>query len=311
MEKELNAYRQDLELKVQERMLELAKFNEELIAEIRKRKKAEEENRHLERQLRQALKMEAMETMAGGMAHDFNNILSAISGYTELALMRAADDEKAKRYLQRVFDSSQKAKVLLQQLLVFTHPDHDQEMKPLLVNPIIAESVRQLRATLPMTIDTVMELRDDGEMILGNHTQIRQVMINLFSNACHALGEGGGRIDVSLDGIRQPADDSVLLCAVPPGHYLRLTVKDSGHGIAAEHLDRIFDPFFTTKKIGAGMGLGLSVVHGIVKAHRGFIAVDSVTGKGTTFDVYLPVVENEDKSKNTSRDTRRNRNQGA
>lgn len=291
LEDELKEYRRDLDKKVHERTLELARVNAVLRAEIDERKKREEENRHLERQLRQALKMEVMGTMAGGMAHNFNNILSAISGYSELALLRTAGDEKAKRYLRRVFDSAQQAKMLVRRVLSFSHPELEGEKKPLSFTPIIEASVKHIRSTLPTTVEIALEIHDDGEMVCGNSAQLRQVMMNLVSNACDALGETGGRIEVALSGVRVPVGDPSLPCAVPPGHYLCLTVKDRGHGIAAAHLDRIFDPFFTTKKTGAGMGLGLSVVHGIVKAHRGFITVDSERGKGTAFVVYLPVIE--------------------
>ena len=260
--------------------------------DISGRKKSEAEKIKLESQLRQAQKMEAIGTLAGGIAHDFNNILSPIMMYTEIAL-RIATDDNMRLYLEQVLKSSRRASDLVKQILAISRQT---EQKPIIMqlSPIIKESLKLLRASFPSTIDIHQHLATEGDWIVADPTEIYQVVMNLFTNAAHALRETSGVIEVNLDVIELHQEQSAFGLNLPPGTYVRLSLQDSGQGMTPEVMERIFEPYFTTKETGQGTGLGLALVHSIVKACRGGISVSSEPGKGSLFQVFLPKVGSND-----------------
>jgi PAS domain S-box-containing protein len=259
--------------------------------DITDRKNDEMIKTHLEGKLRQALKMEAIGTLAGGIAHDFNHLLGSILGYTELALKDLGENKATtQEHLKSVVLASQSAKELIRQILTFGR-QHPEERKPLQLQPVIREALKLMRPTLPPTIEILPRIQDDAPGVLANTIQMHQVVMNLCTNAVHSMLEGQGRLEVSLEAVT--VDETLVrqnpeLCKGP---YVRLTVKDNGQGMTTEVLKRIFNPFFTTKAPGKGTGLGLSVIHGIVKDHEGAIQVESQPGRGTTFQVFFPVYE--------------------
>ncbi|MGB2688098.1 MAG: PAS domain S-box protein, partial [Desulfobacterales bacterium] len=241
----------------------------------------------LEAQLQQAQKMEAIGTLAGGIAHDFNNILSSVIGYTELAL----DNEKRGTFqhknLQQILYSGNRAKDLVKQILTFSR-QVDQKQKPIQVKPIVKEVLKMLRATIPSTVE-IEQIVQSNALVMGDPTQIHQILMNLCANAAHAMEDNGGLLTVRLLDAELDSDFISNHPDLKPGPYINLTVTDTGHGISPDVVKKIFDPFFTTKEKGTGMGL--SVVHGIVRSHGGDIYVYSEPGKGSTFKVCLPVIE--------------------
>ncbi len=261
-----------LEKKVEERTKELAKY---------------------ERQLQQVLKIQAIGTLAGGIAHDFNNILFPIVGYTELTMDEVSDDSVAHKNLEEILKAAHRAKNLVQQILTFSRQS-DQERKPIKVQNIITETLRLLRASIPASIEIIHKIQDDCGHIMGDPTQIHQVIMNLCTNAYQAMQDKGGKLEVILTEIDVGYEEMIDKVGMQPGKHLRLLVKDEGCGMEASVLDRIFEPYYTTKEQGKGTGLGLSVIHGIVKNHRGDITVKSTPGKGTIFQVYLPLIEDVD-----------------
>ncbi len=246
------------------------------------------ERLQMEKQLIQAQKMEAIGTLAGGIAHDFNNLLSAILGFSELCLDEAAQGSLLRDNLQEVLHAGHRAKDLVQQILAFSRRS-ESDLKPVQVGLIVKEALKLLRSTLPTTIEIAARI-DSPSLVMSDPTQIHQIVMNLCTNAAYAMEAKGGILTVDLTDTRMDnhSGGSIHLA---PGPYLRLTVADSGAGIAPEHLDAIFEPYFSTKPEGEGTGLGLSVVHGIVHRLGGGINVHSRPGQGTVFDVYLPVVE--------------------
>jgi PAS domain S-box-containing protein len=245
--------------------------------------------RELELQLQQAQKMEAIGTLAGGIAHDFNNILSAIIGYTELSLNDIEKESILCQNLQEVLRASGRAKDLVKQILTFSRQTA-QELKPVQVKLICKEAIKFLRASLPTTIEIHQEIESDS-LVMADPTQIHQVLMNLCTNAGHAMGEKGGVLEVKIADVQLEADFMAQHTELKAGPYLELSVSDTGYGIPAHLLDRIFDPFFTTKEKSEGTGMGLSVVHGIVGSYGGRIIASSEPGKGSTFKMYLPTVE--------------------
>ena len=245
----------------------------------------------LEDKLRQAQKMEAIGTLAGGIAHDFNNILSAIIGYTELAEYEIPEGSKTREKLKEVLKAGRRAKDLVKQILAFSRQG-DQERKPLQVSHIVKEALKLLRASLPTTIEIRRNIEPDTGIIEADPTQIHQVLMNLCTNAAHAMNNKGGVLEVGIRNVKVENQDIGLEYPnVPPGHYVLLTIRDTGHGMSAGVVERIFDPYFTTKEKGEGTGLGLAVVHGIVKSYGGVITVYSEIGKGSTFNIYFPAIE--------------------
>jgi len=262
---------------------------EDVVVDITEQKSAEEERGKLESKLQQAQKMEAIGTLAGGIAHDFNNILSAIIGFTELALSETEKDTPLYNNLQQVFVAGGRAKDLVNQILTFSR-QADQERKPVRVNLISKEAIKFLRASLPTTVEIREHIRSDS-LVMADPTKIHQILMNLCTNAEHAMREKGGVLGVKLVDVELDTDFTADHPELKPGAYLELSISDTGHGIPSHTLDRIFDPFFTTKEKGEGTGMGLSVVHGIVGSYGGAILASSRPGKGSTFTVYLPVVE--------------------
>jgi PAS domain S-box-containing protein len=245
------------------------------------------EQHKMEAQLRQAQKMEAIGVLAGGIAHDFNNILAAIMGYSELALLNAEEGRSVGADLQQILSSAYRARDLVKQILAFSRRS-EQVKKPVQLSAVVKETLKLMRASLPTTV----EIRQDVssvESVLADPTQIHQVMMNLCTNSAHAMRENGGMLEVRLEDIDHDPQGAPDFLKLQAGRYVKLTVRDTGHGIEPAVLDKIFDPFFTTKPQGEGTGLGLSVVHGIVKSHDGGIHIDSRPGEGTIVQVLFPV----------------------
>jgi len=269
-----------------------------IAVDLTQSKKAEEEKIRLEEQVRQAQKMEAIGTLAGGIAHDFNNILAAVIGFTEMAIDDAPEGSPFRSKLDRVHKASLRGRDLVKQILTFSRKA-EQERRYVALTPLVKETLRFLRASLPATIEIQLDSSSETDLVLADPTQIEQVIVNLATNAAYAMGNKGGLLEIRMSDTLIPSSE-VSHPDLQPGTYVRVSVHDTGCGMDKPTLARIFDPFFTTKGPGEGTGLGLSVVHGIVKAHRGAIAVSSQPGKGSTFTVYLPkasppiVQENDD-----------------
>ena len=231
--------------------------------------------------------MEAIGTLAGGIAHDFNNILTAIKGYTELAEMILTDNPKVREHLGAVLQASSRAADLVRQILAFSRQQQP-DRRPIQLRPVVGESLKLLRATIPSTIEFDTSLATDAPLVLGNATQIHQVLMNLGTNAWHAMKDRTGRLQVTLEKCVVDAAHAATQPRLRPGVYARVSVSDTGCGMDQPTLRRIFEPFFTTKPPGEGTGLGLAVVHGIMDDHDGAVIVYSQPGEGTVFHVYFP-----------------------
>lgn len=260
-----------------------------LFLDITKRKKAEQEKENLETELRQVHKMEAIGTLAGGIAHDFNNLLAVIIGYADLAMDDIPNGNPAKPQLEEVLRASNRAKSLVKQILAFSRKSQ-QDRVPVQIPLILKEAVHLLRASIPTTIDIQLDIDSDCKPVLADQTQIHQVILNLCTNAAQSMENEGGILEITL---KQIEIDPTQLSNqdLKTGSHLKLTVKDTGHGIEKQILEKIFDPYFTTKKFGKGSGMGLAMVHGIVKNHNGLILVDSTPGKGSVFQIFLPAID--------------------
>ncbi len=242
-----------------------------------------------EEMLRQSQKMEAIGTLSAGIAHDFNNILTAILGFAELGYEDAPISSKAKRHLGRVLNAAQRGKDLVTQILSFSRKG-EEELRPVSLAPVVKESIKMLRASLPRTIKILEDITTEPTPALADSTQIQQIIMNLGTNAAHAMWKAGGMMTVGLSCVMVNPDETPE-AGLTPGPYLRLSVSDTGMGMDTDTLERVFDPFFTTKKRGEGTGLGLWVVQAIVKNHKGAITVKSAQGKGSTFEVFLPRIQ--------------------
>lgn len=247
------------------------------------------ESKRLEIQLRQAHKMQAIGTLAGGIAHDFNNILTPILGYTELAMKKVEHDKTLERYLQHVMTAGRRAQELVRQILAFSRQTEATRI-PVQMHLLIKEVLGLLRAALPATITIQQGIDSQAGTVLADPTQIHQVILNLCTNAAHAMRATGGVIEVLLEPVEVALNRTPVPAEIKPGPYVRMTVRDTGHGMAPEIMERVFEPFFTTKSAGEGTGMGLAMVYGIVTGHQGAITVESTPGQGTTFAVYLPRV---------------------
>lgn len=263
-----------------------------LLRDISQLKRAEEERNRLLAYLEQARKMEALGTLAGGIAHDFNNILSIILGFTELSISELNEDEPIYPNLKSVINACLRARDVVKQILTFSHPG-DKQIKPVKVSSIIGESLKFLQSSIPSTIEIRQNITAAADVVLGDAAEINQVLINLCSNAVYAMRDEGGVLEVTLEEVELKDTAAIYLPDLNPGHYVRLSVRDTGFGMESAVLERIFEPYFTTKEVGEGTGMGLALVHGIVKKHDGAVTVQSEPGKGTTFQVYLPISDKE------------------
>ena len=262
-----------------------------VFTDITDRKLAEEERERLEEQLRQSHKMEAIGTLAGGIAHDFNNILGIILGNTELAIDDVPEWNPARLNLEEIKIASLRAKDVVRQLLSFARKT-GQKRKPVKINPIVTDVLKLLRSSIPTSIEIRSNIPKESQIIFADPTQINQVMVNICTNAAQAMEEDGGILEISLDSMN--LDESTAQSyELSLGQYVMLTVNDTGHGIDPKFKDRIFDPYFTTREFGKGSGMGLAMVHGIVMNHDGAITVESEVGKGTTFNIFFPIVSRE------------------
>jgi signal transduction histidine kinase len=244
----------------------------------------------LEKQLQHAHKMEAIGTLAGGIAHDFNNILGGILGFTELSMRLAVSDERLKRNFSRIVEGCQRAKELIRNILTFSR-ESNEETKPIEMQLIVKEALKLLRASIPSTIEFQKRITTEPSIIRATPTQIHQVVMNLCTNAAQAMNANGGLLEVILENIELSEIPEPDMGETAPGPYARLTVRDSGRGMADETLEHIFEPYFTTRMQTGGTGLGLSVVHGIVQNSGGSIRVKTRPGKGTEFVVLFPRIE--------------------
>jgi PAS domain S-box-containing protein len=258
--------------------------------DITELKKNEKERLELENRLQQAQKMESVGTLAGGIAHDFNNILFPILGYTEMLLEEVSEDNKLRDSLNKIYTGALRAKDLVKQILTFSRQENS-ELKLMNLQPVIKEALNLMRSTIPTTIDIKQDIQDGCGAVNADPTQIHQIIMNLTTNAYQAMQETGGELKVSLNAIKLGEQD-LINPDLKPGSYALLSVIDNGTGINKKSVEKIFDPFFTTKENGKGTGMGLSVVHGIVKSMNGAIGVDSEPGVGTEFNVYFPVKKN-------------------
>jgi PAS domain S-box-containing protein len=259
------------------------------ITDVTTLKRAEDERKKIEAQLRQSRKMESLGTLAGGIAHDFNNILNGTFGFVDLARLELAAEHPAHPWLDRIAASSQRARELVRQILTFSRKNEAARV-PQRLNGVVGDALRFLRSSLPAMVEIESHIAPETPAVLADATQIHQVVLNLCTNAWHAMPERGGRISVTLEPWIVSAADAAMQPELRPGACVRLTVADDGSGMDAATMDHIFEPFFTTKETGAGTGLGLAVVHGIVKSHDAAIVVRSTVGVGSVFEIYFPAV---------------------
>ncbi len=250
--------------------------------DITDRKKMEEE-------LFQAHKMEAIGTLAGGIAHDFNNILSAIIGYSELAKDSIPVDSSAQKYIDTILKASKRAADLVKQILTFSRKSTENQQS-LMPHLIVKEALQMLRASLPTTINIEEHIDIDCGLIMADRTNVHQIVVNLCTNALHAMENEKGTLTVTLCNTNIQKED-IVDRDVSPGSFIIMSIRDTGHGMDKKTMERIFEPYFTTKEMGKGSGLGLAVIHGIVRSYRGFIRVESEPGEGTSFHVYIPALE--------------------
>lgn len=258
--------------------------------DISELKSAQQEREQLKTQLIQAQKMEAIGTLAGGIAHDFNNILGAIIGYAEMALYDTRLDSMEHYNIDQVLKAGHRAKDLVKQILAFSRKS-EQNKQIISLTPIVKEALNLLRASLPTTIEIKQHIESNLDAIFADPTQIHQVMMNLCTNASHAMADTAGILSVSLQNVDLTAKSAALYPDLSAGLYVKLSISDNGHGLDAATLERIFDPYFTTKAQDKGTGMGLAVVHGIVKGHGGSIQVDSTPGEGSRFEILFPIME--------------------
>ncbi len=261
-----------------------------MFLDITRRKRAEQESERLASALLQAQKMEAIGTLAGGIAHDFNNILGAVIGYADLSLKEVQTETRLHMNLEQILVAGLRARDLVQQILTFSRQE-ERELMPLQIAPLVKEALKLLRSSFPSTIEIRQQIERNLDNVLADPTQIHRIIMNLCTNAAHAMEENGGQLTVSLGQVALTEQDVRLHPGLRPGSYLKLSVRDTGRGIPPNLLSKIFDPYFTTKGKGKGTGLGLSVVHGIVSNYGGAIFAYSEPGHGTIFNTYIPAVK--------------------
>ncbi len=260
------------------------------LSDITGRKRAEEETIALQLQLIQAQKMEAIGTLAGGIAHDFNNILGAIIGYTEIAIDDLPQESMTASHLTKVLGASQRASTLVKQILAFSRQANIQRV-PLQPSTIVKEAIKLLRPSLPSTITIQQQIDTSIRPILADPTQVHQILMNLCTNAFHAMEQDGGTLTITLKDHTLSQEDIEHRPELKPGPFVVLTIRDTGQGIPPEVREKIFEPYFTTKEVGKGTGMGLAITHGIITGYGGFITCESEPDKGTVFDIYFPAIE--------------------
>ncbi len=260
-----------------------------ILFDITDRIAALEEARRLESQIRKSQRLETIGTMAGGIAHDFNNILTPILGYAEMGLGSVDEADPLHEFFTEIMQAAERAQKLVSQILTFSR-SQDSKPAPVLIQDIIAEAIKLLRPSLPSTISIRQEIDPSCRSVLADPSQIHQVIINLCTNAFHAMEHTGGTLTINLKEIQPKANQTAALLHLPERSYVKLTVSDTGSGMDETTMERIFEPFFTTKSIDKGTGLGLSVVHGIVTGADGQITIESRKGQGSAFHVYIPVI---------------------
>jgi signal transduction histidine kinase/ActR/RegA family two-component response regulator len=276
-----------LEKRVEDRTLQLSNANEDLKKEIEIRQKFERERAELEKQLYQLQKMETIGTLAGGIAHDFNNILTPIMGYTDMALEELPEESNLRFDIEQINNAAHRGKDLVQQVLTFSR-EVDFANKPIQLEPIVAEALNLIKASFPPGVEITQHFDQKIGTVLADPIHIHQIVMNLCTNANHAMMKTGGTLDVRLESVKLDQKTADKIPNLKKGSYIRLTISDTGHGMDIKTKERIFEPFFTKKEVGSGSGLGLSVVHGIISNYGGAIVVDSSPGKGSTFIIYLP-----------------------
>jgi len=282
LEEELRRSRDDLDLRVRERTAELDQAYQKLVEET-------EDNQRLEAHLRQSQKMEAIGTLAGGIAHDFNNILAAIIGFSEMVEEDLPPGDPSTPHVQRVLNAASRGRELVQQILAFSRKT-EHARHPVSISFVAKETLQFLRATIPTTIEIILDNTATADTILATPVEVQQVLLNLATNAALSMQDKGGILHVSIADMDVEPYASVLESDIVPGEYVQLVVKDTGNGIAPDVMKRIFEPYFTTREVGQGTGMGLAVVYGIVKSLHGSIMVESEPGVGSTFQVLLPKV---------------------
>jgi signal transduction histidine kinase len=264
--------------------------------DITANKKAEEERMKLEGQVRHAQKMESIGTIANGIAHNFNNILGAVRGFVEMTLVDVPRDSRANSDLKKAVKGIEDAKELSNKMLLFSR-EQEQKLERVEIHPIVKGGIELFGASMIVPVEIREDIDTKCSPVLADANEIKQVVMNLCTNAYHAMSEEMGLLEVSLKEVEIDADTARTHPNLHKGRYARITVSDTGHGMDKTTIERIFEPFFTTKGVGKGTGLGLSVVHGTILSHNGDIIVDSELGKGTTFNVYLPLVDDNQNKK--------------
>ena len=262
--------------------------NERLRAEIAEHIATEQQRQKLQAQLHHTQRLETVGTLAGGIAHEFNNILVPIILYTDLALEDLPQESPIRGNLERVMKSANRAKEIVDQILTFSRKTTESQQEPTDVVSVVQETLTLVRALMPATIDIRANIDEKCGPVLVDATEVQQLIMNLCSNAFQAMIDNGGRLTIDLCDVAINEDSDHVTPGLEPGHYVRISVGDSGKGIDSAIRERIFEPFFTTQEVGKGTGLGLPVVHGIAVSHGGAVAVDSIPGHGSTFHVYLP-----------------------
>ena len=266
------------------------RYYEGFVDDITPRKEAEAARAQMEKQMVQAQKMEAIGLLAGGVAHDFNNILCSMLGFTDLALDDVQVTGTTRKNLQQVVRSAQRASDLIKRILTFSRQTEIKH-RPMRLGPMLKESVKLLNAALPSSIAVNITMDTEEDTIVADPTEIHQIIMNLGTNAGHAMRQSGGRLLFEVQPVEFMAAQASRMSPLRAGPHLCLTVRDTGHGMSREVLDKIFDPFFTTKPAGEGTGLGLTLVQTIVERGGGYLTLESAEGAGTTFRIYFPSVK--------------------
>jgi CheY-like chemotaxis protein len=287
---DLKEYNARLVTKLEKKMLDLETANRALVEEIAERERAARERARLEDKLRHAQKMEAIGTLAGGIAHDFNNVLAGIIGFAELGTHEVHNPAAAEQHFREILKAGHRAREIVRQILAFSR-QREQARQPIHIGDEVREALKLLRATVPATVEIVPRIDDGTPTVLADGTQVHQIVTNIVTNAWHAIGDKPGTVTVQVGACLVDADFAHANPDLLPGRYVRLSIGDNGRGIPPEILGRVFEPFFSNEEPDHGAGLGLSVVHGLMKSFDGAITISSHPGEGTTLHLYFPALE--------------------